>query len=179
MTDAARRRAERCFALARSTTFPGERDNAIAQGTRIAEAAGLSLDLFDIPGRHAGAAAPEAFDLFESRDATESFLRAFEEALRSARWGQAHYASARTASYAAFHEYGARHEETAAIRREREKRATAERNRRVDRAASFLWTDRKVRAYPEGADREFWMINGERRRADFLVELAVQCGFDG
>lgn len=47
----AREKAERCFALARSTTFEGERANAIAQGTRIAEAAGLSLDLFDIPGR--------------------------------------------------------------------------------------------------------------------------------
>lgn len=44
-------KAERCFAVARSTTFPGERDNAIAQGTRIAEAAGLDLDTFDIPGR--------------------------------------------------------------------------------------------------------------------------------
>lgn len=47
----ARDRAEACFALARSTTFPGERENAIASGTRIAQAAGLDLDLFDIPGR--------------------------------------------------------------------------------------------------------------------------------
>lgn len=51
MTNSARARAERCFALARSTTFEGERDNAIAKGTSIAEAANLSLDLFDIPGR--------------------------------------------------------------------------------------------------------------------------------
>lgn len=51
MSRSARDRAERCFALARSTTFEGERANAIAQGTRIAEAAGLSLDDFDIPGR--------------------------------------------------------------------------------------------------------------------------------
>jgi len=51
MTTTARDRAERCFALARSTTFDGERANAIAQGTRIAETAGLSLDDFDIPGR--------------------------------------------------------------------------------------------------------------------------------
>ena len=51
MSRAARDRAERCFALARSTTFEGERANAIAQGTRIAETAGLSLDDFDIPGR--------------------------------------------------------------------------------------------------------------------------------
>lgn len=51
MASNSRDKAERCFALARSTKFDGERTNAIAQGTRIAEAAGLSLDLFDIPGR--------------------------------------------------------------------------------------------------------------------------------
>jgi hypothetical protein len=44
-------RAERCFALARSTKFDGERDNAIRKGTAIAERAGISLDEFDVPGR--------------------------------------------------------------------------------------------------------------------------------
>lgn len=48
---AARTKAERCFALARSTTFPAERTTAIARGIAVAEAAGLSLDAFDIPGR--------------------------------------------------------------------------------------------------------------------------------
>jgi hypothetical protein len=47
----ARTRAERCFALARSTTFPAERATAIDRGTRVAEAAGFDLDSFDIPGR--------------------------------------------------------------------------------------------------------------------------------
>ncbi len=51
MTSDAIRRAERCFALARSTTFVPERDTAIARGLAIAEAAGLNLDAFDIPGR--------------------------------------------------------------------------------------------------------------------------------
>ncbi len=51
MTGDAIRRAERCFALARSTTFVPERDTAIARGLAIAEAAGLNLDAFDIPGR--------------------------------------------------------------------------------------------------------------------------------
>lgn len=51
MTDAARRRAEACFAVARSATIPGERDAAVNRGTAIAERAGLSLDDFDIPGR--------------------------------------------------------------------------------------------------------------------------------
>jgi hypothetical protein len=45
-----RERAERCFALARSTTFAGERENAIARGKAIAQAAGLPFELFDIPG---------------------------------------------------------------------------------------------------------------------------------
>lgn len=51
LTDAARRRAEACFAVARSATFDGERVAAVNRGTAIADAAGLSLDLFDVPGR--------------------------------------------------------------------------------------------------------------------------------
>lgn len=48
----AARLAERCFAVARSTTFAAERETAIARGVAIVEAAGLSLDDFDVPGRH-------------------------------------------------------------------------------------------------------------------------------
>lgn len=51
VTDSARRRAEACFAVARSATIPGERAAAIDRGTALAERAGLSLDLFEIPGR--------------------------------------------------------------------------------------------------------------------------------
>ena len=51
MTTAARTKAERCFALARSTAFPGEREAAISRGVAIAQKAGLDLDRFDIPGR--------------------------------------------------------------------------------------------------------------------------------
>ncbi|KQN37033.1 hypothetical protein ASG37_05065 [Sphingomonas sp. Leaf407] len=47
----AARRARSCFTLARSSTFAGERDAAIARGILMAEKAGLSLDGFDIPGR--------------------------------------------------------------------------------------------------------------------------------
>lgn len=46
-----RERANRCFAVARSTTFDGERESAIARGIAIAEKAGLDLGSFDIPGR--------------------------------------------------------------------------------------------------------------------------------
>ena len=82
-------RAERCFAVARSATFAGERDAAIGRGTAIAEAAGLSLDLFDVPGRvrrawargdaggHAPrvarSAAPDRYDRDSLRDVTAAF----------------------------------------------------------------------------------------------------------
>lgn len=47
----AKKLAEQCFAVARSTQFDGEREAAIARGTAIAQGAGLSLDQFNIPGR--------------------------------------------------------------------------------------------------------------------------------
>jgi hypothetical protein len=62
---AAFRKAERCFALARSTTFQGERDSAVARGTEIATKAGIDLDLFDIPGRKRVRRAPHSNPLFE------------------------------------------------------------------------------------------------------------------
>lgn len=92
----ARRKAERCFAVARSTTFDGERANAIAQGTKIAQAAGLSLDLFDIPGRVKTTTPPPRStgfrdDLFSrpppprySQREAEATARAFNEAVRRA-----------------------------------------------------------------------------------------------
>lgn len=43
--------AKQCFALARSTTFQGERNAAIARGIAVATAAGIDLNRFDIPGR--------------------------------------------------------------------------------------------------------------------------------
>ena len=55
----AREKAAACFAKARSTTSEHERDNAVTLGTRIAQAAGLSLDLFDIPGRARASAKPQ------------------------------------------------------------------------------------------------------------------------
>lgn len=76
------KRAERCSAIARSTAFAGERANAIAQGTRIAEAAGLSLDLFDIPGRQR-AASPRAtihVGTYSGSDASEA-MRRFTETM--------------------------------------------------------------------------------------------------
>lgn len=79
MTARAFTRAERCFALARSTTFAGERASAVSLGTAIAEQAGLSLDLFDIPGRVREAPrivrsrAPDRYD----REDTREMMRAF------------------------------------------------------------------------------------------------------
>ena len=51
-TDPARamKLARQCFAHARSTPFPKERENGISRGIAIAKGAGLSLERFDIPG---------------------------------------------------------------------------------------------------------------------------------
>ncbi len=95
-------RAERCFAVARSATFAGERDAAIGRGTAIAEAAGLPLDLFDIPGRVrrawargdagglaprvARSAAPGQYDRESLRDVMQAFnahMRGSAEAMES------------------------------------------------------------------------------------------------
>lgn len=76
MSTRARSLAERCFALARSTTFAGERDAAIARGTAIAEKAGLSLDLFDIPGRSRAAAVRPAQSFQRRSAAPEQYTAA-------------------------------------------------------------------------------------------------------
>lgn len=84
------RRAENCFALARSTLFPAERDTAIARGTAIAEAAGISLDRFDIPGRMRAApkrptmafrsqAAPDEYGVDEIGDLMRAHRRHMQE----------------------------------------------------------------------------------------------------
>lgn len=91
MTCDAFRRAERCFALARSTTFPAERDTAIARGVGIAEAAGIDLDRFDIPGRAPAAPkhhtmgfrskpAPDDYSVDEIGDLMRAHRRHMEEA---------------------------------------------------------------------------------------------------
>ncbi|GAM00529.1 hypothetical protein [Sphingomonas parapaucimobilis] len=85
------RRAKRCFALARSTTFIPERNTAIARGMAIAEAAGIDLDRFDIPGRAQAAPkhlpmgfrsqpAPEDYSVNEIGDLMRAHRRHMEEA---------------------------------------------------------------------------------------------------
>ena len=44
-------KARACFALAKSSTFEGERQNAIERGLALLERGGLDPDDFDIPGR--------------------------------------------------------------------------------------------------------------------------------
>jgi hypothetical protein len=65
-------KAHRCFVLARSTTFPAERETAIARGTAIAEAAGINLDRFDIPGRTRAAPKPPTM-AFQSQPAPDQY----------------------------------------------------------------------------------------------------------
>jgi hypothetical protein len=99
MTSAAQK-AERCFALARSTSFPGERDTAIARGIAILEKAGLRLDAFDIPGRPRttraapppprapfeprGRRAPDRYDFSEVQRVMAEFHRKMREAEQAA-----------------------------------------------------------------------------------------------
>lgn len=82
MSSDARRRAEACFRVARSSTFEGERTNAVERGIAIATAAGLSLDSFDIPGRSRPRAVFDEFDLFAPTSDLEEVLRAFESSIR-------------------------------------------------------------------------------------------------
>lgn len=148
------RRAERCFSVARSTTFDGERDAAIARGTAIAEKAGLSLDLFDIPGRQAVRRAPAHNPLFEGngifgpggyRYATDQEKRereqeVFESAIEEFFGGDG-------ASFAeAFRNLNeALNRQTDSMTRERQRRQREE-NRLRD-ALNFLWA-RGVRIHP-------------------------------
>lgn len=89
-----RERAERCFALARSTTFDGERDSAIARGVAIAEKAGLDLDTFDIPGRSKA----------KRQGSGRCFMCGGEAA--ESRFGAPCYRCSPSPKYARSHEYG-------------------------------------------------------------------------
>jgi hypothetical protein len=91
MSLAARKRAERCFALARSTTFAPERDNAVRMGTKIAEDAGLDLDSFDIPGRQRATRKPGEGVHYSTSGrsfTTAEFEAALEATLELVRAGQ-------------------------------------------------------------------------------------------
>lgn len=129
----ARRRAEGCFAKARSTTFLPEREAAIQLGIRIAEKAGLDLDQFDIPGRTKSRPSMDA--LFEGHgflgdnfryvvidpSSMEAVFRAMEETIF--RGGD--------------------------VERERRRRMEERRERRLTDALNFLFA-RGVRMYRDG-----------------------------
>jgi hypothetical protein len=137
VTAEARRRAERCFAVARSTTFAGERNNAVSRGIAIAEEAGLDLNSFDIPGRvKAPPKRPTMADFFDSRSDTEAVLRSFEEAIRrKMRGGQSRSEDSYADAFAA----GVQREQA---RREADpNRSGAAMSRlRADLAINWLWT---------------------------------------
>lgn len=84
----ARRRAQGCFAIARSTPFAKERETALSRGISIAEKAGLSLDQFDIPGRPRPAPRPSATGgrppVYTAAEAAEAMRRFHENSVRSA-----------------------------------------------------------------------------------------------
>ncbi|KQN00541.1 hypothetical protein [Sphingomonas sp. Leaf25] len=91
------RLAAKCFDIARSSRFEGERDAAISRGIAIAKKAGLRLELFNIPGwdesclRDALAAAADTQERWASalRVADDETIydakrRAFDEAASAA-----------------------------------------------------------------------------------------------
>lgn len=72
------RLAAKCFDIARSTKFSGERQAAISRGILIAEKAGLRLDLFNIPGREGHLIRDAVHDLGETLERMVHELRAVE-----------------------------------------------------------------------------------------------------
>lgn len=155
MTENARRRAESCFALARSSTFPAEIETAIARGKAIASAAGLDLGLFDIPGEERGAWSDEKRRRFAEairRPAASRYAEdLFTRPRAPDRWTQDELDDA----YRRFHENVERTiREAAAEGRAREaealERVRAERDRRLAilrEAINHLWSV-GVRLYP-------------------------------
>lgn len=177
MATPAYNRARACFALAASTTFEGERASAISRGTAIAQAAGLSLDLFDIPGRvkstRSAPRAPVRPDLFRSaaetwergRSAPNQYtaesvaevMRAFHESLR----GHSFFNGSDAAD--AFSFTAAAMSERAS-RMEREQRAAFP---TPEAAANFLWSI-GFPTYPDvdDADQRIWKV----QQGDALVD---------
>jgi hypothetical protein len=179
----ARRRAERCFALASSTTFEGERANAVARGIAIAEAAGLDLAEFDIPGRaRATPRQPTTADLFGSRSDFEDAFRSFEEALRR---------RGRPSAAEAFYGRGFGETFADAVHREQERRREADPNLsgaamnrlRADLAISFLWaSDLKVYPWSNDGRSRVWIIPDEsdlKYDDEGVVEVANRYGWLG
>lgn len=185
MTEAARRRAEACFAVARSATFEGEKAAAIGRGIAIAEAAGLDLSTFDIPGRPKAPPPPRSRfrdDMFE-RPRSPFFTGDWTRADIQDVWDRftRHMAEA-----------GA--EQTKAERQRRDERPEPEPGwpspNRVDRAISYLW-NLNVRVY-QGPDAGEWgdALKSATRRwiipdeseveysDEGIVEVAVARGFE-
>jgi len=169
----ARRKAERCFAVARSTTFDGERANAIAQGTKIAQAAGLSLDLFDIPGQVKTTAPPPRStgfrdDLFSrpppprySQREAEATARAFNEAVQR-HMAEDHQrelreAMRRSADLIRKQQEAARAAKEAADRLARAAKAEQDRRLKLERAAT-VFAGVGLRAWATDKSWQSWAI---------------------
>lgn len=186
-------RAEGCFALARSTTFEGERANAVARGKAIAQAAGLPLGLFDIPGE-AGAWSEEGRRQYTdeirrhesppaSRFAEDLFTRP-RSPFYAGTWTRADLDDVLNRFQAGMEraERQARDSDLERVRNERERRALE--LIRLRDAINFLWIA-DVRIYPWSGGEAFGLdtlfiapdVSAEEYDAEGVFELASERGW--
>ena len=172
MSSEARRRAKRCFALARSTTFGHERETAIARGEAIVRAAGLSLDEFDIPGR--AKPQPTGDRLFTGNGIFPNNFRyasvSVDDLLAQMQWAADQFAR------------GARQAEDVAA--ERARRQKAQHERLISECLNWLFA-RGVRVYPDRLEGGAVVYRCPEERGDDelyegdLVRMARQRGWKG
>jgi hypothetical protein len=181
-----REKAEACFAVARSTTHAGERENAIGRGLAICEREGLDPDTFDIPGRAKPEPKPKpfvnpfAYEPMRGTSARPSYGFTAEE-LRAA-----HYSSEEVdAAYARFRKgmedatrEAMRDQWAKAMKAERERAAAfaaRERKKREESAIADLWAV-GMRAYPTDGAVGRWTVQRDNALFEVtreeLVELA-------
>lgn len=179
MSREAYQRAERCFALARSTTFPGERKAAIARGTFIAEKAGLDLDRFDIPGRVREKPEPPE-RLFEGNGFFGDNFRYAATEYADLQWAQFEeiwrQVDRRLREREAFNQAVDMAAEKARRQRERDKL-------KFEECLNFLWA-KGVRVYRASAEgEEIFTAPEERPHEDLtppdLIRMARERGWPG
>ena len=182
-----RDKAERCFAVARSTTHSGERENAIGRGMAICEREGLDLDLFDIPGR-ARSRVPDPpasryrEDLFRASRAPSSYSpEEMRDVLRRYQAEMGDMAAAFRQSHEQAREAEARNRAASrafseAINAAAAKAAAKAKLAKADQAAAVLWAA-GWRVYPVDETKDRWTVEFKDELSECsaaeLIQLAA------